>query len=288
MIFLCLILLCTSALSVRAYLSASRRERALLLLEGLEARPDSPEEGGIPIMRALKALPSFVRTPRGGVIFVISCSLLLALLTANPLLAVLPWPVLKLGRHLYERRREEAVRRRKEEQVTEFIDSLSQSLRSGLSLQQSLETCLDDVGAEMRREVQGIIDGFRLGGGLEGSLLNAAEATDLPSLRLVFLVTGLLHGRGGDLPLILQRLRKRVAEGIELRRELRTLTSQSRASAYLVSALPALFLVLQASLNPGSLRPLLSSPTGNVVLLAALSLDAAAFLIMRKLLGREA
>jgi len=180
------------------------------------------------------------------------------------------------------------VRRRKEEQVLELIDSLSQSLRSGLSLQQSLQAGLEDVGPEMRLEIQGILDDFRMGGSLDESLLRAAEAADIPSLRLVFLVTGLLHAKGGDIPRILDRLRRRVAEGVELRRELRSLTAQSRASGYLVSALPAAFLALQALLNPRSLHPLLSSSTGNLILLAALSLNAAAFVIMRKLLSQEA
>jgi tight adherence protein B len=115
----------------------------------------------------------------------------------------------------------------------------------------------------------------------------AAEGSTSPTLRLTFTVLGLLHGKGGDLPRILERLRKRVAEGLEVRREARILTSQSRASGYLVSCLPLVFLLLQAALNPRSLRPLFTTPAGNLIIAVALALNAAAFLIIRRLIEPE-
>jgi tight adherence protein B len=186
--------------------------------------------------------------------------------------------------HGYRRSKE---RSRKEEQVLEFIDSLSQSLRAGLSLRQSLEVSLEDVGDELGEELSDILKDVRVGGGLEESLVKAAERSDSPSLRLTFIVLGLLHGKGGDLPRILERLRKRVAGGLEVRREARILTSQSRASGYLVACLPAVFLLLQAALNPRSLRPLLATPMGNLIIAVALALNAAAFLLIRRMIDPE-
>jgi tight adherence protein B len=126
-----------------------------------------------------------------------------------------------------------------------------------------------------------------MGNGIEEALTGAADASPSPSLRLTFTVLGLLHSKGGDLPRILERLRKRVAEGLEVRREARILTSQSRASGYLVASLPPVFLLLQAVLNPHSLNPLFATPTGNLILVAATALNAAAFLIIRKMVNPE-
>lgn len=174
---------------------------------------------------------------------------------------------------------------RKEEQVLELIDSLSQSLRSGLSLQQSLETSLEDVGGEMGQEMGALLKEVRLGGGLEETLSHAARDSDAPSLKLTLTVLALMHGKGGDLPRILERLRRRVADGLEARREARVLTSQGRASGFLVSSLPPAFLLLQAALNPDSIRPLFATPTGNLIIAAALALNAAGFLLIRKIMN---
>ena len=203
------------------------------------------------------------------------------------LFASLAWPATLLAKRLLQRYRGNKARLNKEEQVLEFIDSLSQSLRAGLSLRQALEVSLEDVGDELGGDVLEVLRDIRMGSGLQESLLGAAEASSSASLRLTFTVLGLLHGRGGDLPRILERLRKRVAGGLEVRREARILTSQSRASGYLVSSLPAVFLFLQAALNPRSLRPLFATPTGNLIIAAAVALNAAAFVLIHKLVDQE-
>jgi tight adherence protein B len=191
------------------------------------------------------------------------------------------------SRRLLEGHKERKSNKKKEEQVLELIDSLNQSLRSGLSLQQSLEISLEDVGKEMRGEMLAVLKDLGLGSGLEEALSKAAHLSITPSIKLTFTVLGLLHGKGGDLPRILERLRKRVAEGLEVRREARILTSQSRASGYLVSSLPPVFLGLQAVLNPRSLQPLLSTSMGNLIITVAAGLNIAAFFLIRRIVSPE-
>lgn len=266
------------------YRASSRRERVASLLHASEAngRP-SPCSHGESLRRLLGRIPSRALYPP---LFAV-LSLALFALTGNALLALLPWPCFALARRLYRGTANAISRRNREEQILELIDSLSQSLRSGLSLQRSLELSIEDVGGELREDVQGIIMDIRLGDSLEAALEGAASSADIPSLRLTFSVLGFLHGKGGDLPRVLDKLRKRVSEGLEARREARISTSQSRASGYLVSALPLVFFILQGALDPGSLRPLFSTPIGNLLLAVAAALNAAAFFLIRKIVSPE-
>lgn len=280
MILTSVLLLACSALLFRTHLGLERRERAFSFLEG-EGRAPTKEvpvrEGFWRVMR--RALLS---GRRERLLVPAACAAILVL-TRNPLLCLLPpllLPPLRRFLREYRGRREES---KKEEQVLEFIDSLNQSLRSNLSLQQSLQVCPEDVGPELGAELEELVREIHAGGGLEESLLRAAERTTSPSLRLTLTVLGLLHGRGGDLPRVLDRMRNRVCEALEARRELRMVTSQSRASGYLVSALPLAFLSIQAALNPSSLRPMLATPTGNLMALVALALNGAAFLVIRRM-----
>ncbi len=220
-------------------------------------------------------------------LFLALTALAVFVFTRNPFLAAAACPACALVRRFVARHRRSKTLASKEEQVLEFIDSLSQSLRSGLSLRQSLEVSLEDVGSELAEDVLEVLKDIRMGGGLEESLSRAAEYSTLPSLRLTFTVLGLMHGKGGDLPRILERLRQRVAGGLDVRREARILTSQSRASGYLVSSLPAVFLLLQAVLNPSSLRPLFSTATGNMIVMVAIALNAAAFFLIRRMVNPE-
>lgn len=209
------------------------------------------------------------------------------LLTRSLPLALLSLPAGALLRRFAARRGRYRASARKEEQALELIDSLSQSLRAGISLRRALEISLEDIGRELGEDVREILKDINVGGGLEESLAKAAGGSSSPSLRLTFNVLALMHARGGDLPRILHRLRQRVADGLEVRREKRILTSQSRASGYLVSSLPAFFLLLQAALNPSSLRPLFTTAAGNLIIAAAFALNAAAFFLIRKMVEQE-
>ena len=283
-LLLAVILAALSATAFLARRSVQRRERAASRL----IEDAAPPFAALPDLRELwrkhaeRDLPRRLR-----IIIKSSICLLVLVLTGNILLALLSWPIILLIERYYSSASGRKTRIKTEEQVLEFIDSLNQSLRSELSLQQSLEASMEDVGEEMRHELLVVLQELRLGSGLETALADAAEAAETPSLKMTFTVLGLLHGKGGDLPHILERLRKRVAEGLEARRETRVLTSQSRASGYLVSALPLVFFLLQAALNPQSLRPLFSTTTGNIIIIAAAAMNAAAFLLIRKIVNPE-
>lgn len=277
-----LALLAAGAAAFRAGRASLLKERAALLLgEAPTAAPSLPSR-----LRGFLGRRDGVPPGRGPRLFFLAAmGFAIFTATGNAFLAALPWPAFVFLQRALEAHRKRKAEAGKEEQLLEFVDSLNQSLRSGLSLQQSLEACVEDVGEEMRGEVLEVLKELRLGERLEEAMSRAAASSTSPSLKLTFTVLALMHGRGGDLPRILERLRKRVAEGLDARREARILTSQSRASGYLVSSLPAVFLLLQAALNPRSLRPLLASATGNLIIVAALALNAAAFLLIRKIVS---
>ncbi len=279
MIIASVLLLLASAILFRSHLHLARRERAASILLGEALGP--PRR--VPTQEVLREATRRVLKPGGKERFLmlVACTVALAV-TRNPLLCMLPLLLPPLRRFLRQYRGRRKAQR-KEEQVLELIDSLTQSLRSGLSLQQSLQVCMEDVGTELGEELGELIGEINTGGGLEESLLRAAERSPVPSLRLTLTVLGLLHGRGGDLPRVLDRMRGRISEGLEARRELRMVTSQSRASGYLVSALPLAFLAIQAALNPSSLKPMLTTPAGNLLALVAMALNAAAFLVIRRM-----
>jgi tight adherence protein B len=265
-------------------LPTRRREKALSVLSPDAAMRRRPHglRGALTVRSPLQA------ADRRVYVIIATAGLLAFTFTRSLLLSSLAWPATLLVRRLLDRHRLNRARVRKEEQVLEFIDSLSQSLRAGLSLRQSLEVSLEDIGTELGKDVLEILKDVQVGSGLEEALARAAGESNSPSLRLTFSVLALMHGRGGDLPRILERLRKRVAGGLDARREARILTSQSRASGYLVSSLPAVFLLLQAAMNPRSLRPLFSTPTGNLIIAVSLALNVAAFILIRKMVDQEA
>lgn len=280
----CCVLFATSLAAFIYRLAARRREKALAVLSPHAVLPRG--SASLP-RRAIASRAYRAAVSRRTHVPIVTAGLVVFVVTRSLPLASLVWPAGVFVRRYSDRRNRSRAQARKEEQALEFIDSLSQSIRAGLSLRQSLEFSLEDIGCELGEDVLEVLKDIRMGSGLEEALAKAAAGASSPSLRLTFSVLALMHGRGGDLPRILERLRQRVAGGLEARREKRVLTSQSRASGYMVSSLPAVFLLLQAALNPRSLRPLFTTPTGNLIIAVAFALNAAAFFIIRRMVDQE-
>ncbi|MDD3719002.1 MAG: type II secretion system F family protein [Actinomycetota bacterium] len=275
------------AVSLYAFMcraAARRREIALAVLSPREGPTHKAPPVALWAAGVRSCLAAASRRPLA---LTAAAGMAVLLLTRSLPLALLSLPAGALLRRFAARRGRYRASARKEEQALELIDSLSQSLRAGISLRRALEISLEDIGRELGEDVREILKDINVGGGLEESLAKAAGGSSSPSLRLTFNVLALMHARGGDLPRILHRLRQRVADGLEVRREKRILTSQSRASGYLVSSLPAFFLLLQAALNPSSLRPLFTTAAGNLIIAAAFALNAAAFFLIRKMVEQE-
>lgn len=208
-------------------------------------------------------------------------------LRGNPL----PILLIPLGMALTKRSISKRVERKRrsnlDEQTIDLLDSIGQSLKAGFSLTQALELSLEDVGDEMRQEIGPSVMAIRMGESPESALQNLCRRTASPSLRLLCNTLALLHSKGGDIPRITHILREKVAESQEMRRELETLTAQSRISGYLVSALPGIFLFIQASLNPRSVSPLFLTPIGNLIGVIGLAMNLLGFLSVRRILERS-
>lgn len=268
-----------SLYTLGAGLHEREKERARRLLE----RPGE-KAAEAPFLPDWKHLLERLNLLQGKRRFLVACILFLLLhLLTGSLVPSLALPALFLAGKRIRLGRPLKGKHDAEEEVVEFIDSLGQSLRAGFSLHQALEHSLRDVEGELHGILAPVVEEARMGRDLKGVLRRAGRETTLPSLRLTFTVLGLMHAKGGDLPRILDRLRRRVMDGVEARRETRVLTTQGRVSGYLVAALPLVFLLLQSFISPGSLKVLLTTAAGNIILAAAVLLDAGAFLIIRRL-----
>lgn len=209
------------------------------------------------------------------------------LLKGNPFPTLLLPIGIAAARRVKGKRSEKKRVLRLEEQVSDLLDSLSQSLRAGLSLAQALELSLQDVGDEMKEEIYPCVMAIMMGESPQTSLKRLGDVTVSPSLRLLCKTLVLLHTKGADIPRIMDRLREKVAESRDTRREFEVMTAQSRASGYLVSALPGIFLFLQASINFRSVSQLLFTPVGNLLGALALAMNLAGFLAVRKIVELE-
>ena len=87
---------------------------------------------------------------------------------------------------------------------------------------------------------------------------------------------------GGNLAEVLDNIGHTVRERFKMSRDVRTMTAQGRLSGLVLSALPIIVGGVSYFLNPTYFRPMLSHPTGQMMLAyAVFSIIAGHFMIQR-------
>jgi tight adherence protein B len=89
---------------------------------------------------------------------------------------------------------------------------------------------------------------------------------------------------GGNTAEVLDRVSDTIRERFELRRLVKTLTTQGRMSRWVVSFLPVGLLVLITAINPTYMAPLYTHPLGRVLLLVAGLMVVAGSLVIRRII----
>ena len=217
----------------------------------------------------------FVAAPAiAAVVFLASRSWVFAVLIGLVLYA-LPRMLLDLAR---KRRRE-----RLESQVSDLINSLVATTKSGMNLHQSLIDVADRLPPPIAQECQVILRRLEAGQAMEAALLEADTRLGIPNLSLVIQSLVVNERRGGKLPALLERIGRSLREIERVEERVKTETSGIKLSSRIMAALPLVVCFLLYLASPEHVLMLFETILGNVLLVAALALDYTGFTMIRKL-----
>ena len=182
------------------------------------------------------------------------------------------------------KRRVERQRRLFADQLPDNLQVLASALRAGHSLVGALSVVVEDCPEPSRGEFRRVIADEQLGVSLEEAFGVVAERMANRDLDQVALVAALQQETGGNTAEVLDRVSDTIRERFELRRLVKTLTTQGRMSRWVVSFLPVGLLVLITAINPAYMAPLYTHPLGRVLLLVAGLMVVAGSLVIRRII----
>jgi tight adherence protein B len=169
-------------------------------------------------------------------------------------------------------------------QLPDNLQVLASALRAGHSLVGALSVVVEDSPEPSRREFRRVIADEQLGVPLDDAFEVVAVRMDSTDLRQVSLVASLQHETGGNTAEVLDRVADTVRERFELRRLVKTLTTQGRMSRWILTSLPVVLLLVISVLNPQYVDPLFSHSAGRVLLVVAAVMVTAGSLVIRKII----
>jgi tight adherence protein B len=149
------------------------------------------------------------------------------------------------------------------QQLPEALDMMSRSLRAGHALTAAFELVASEMPEPISVEFGRAFEEQRLGMPLERAVREmAARAPGNGDLKLFAVSTVIQKETGGNLAEILDGIASTVRERYRFFGKLRALTAESRASAWVVSAMPPAMALFLAVTQTAYMAPLVEKPMG--------------------------
>lgn len=197
-------------------------------------------------------------------------------LLAAVFLAAGPWYLV--------RRMAERYRQQVEDQFADAMVAFSSAVKAGLSLAQCMELLADQTPKPIQNEFRQITAEYKLGKPLDRTLMEAKDR--LKSENFALFAAAVLASResGGRLNETVDRIAHSVLEMQRLERKIQSETAQARRSAIYMAIAPLVILVVYYFVDPVNTLRLFTTVPGQILLSAAVVLDAIAYVWARAIL----
>lgn len=164
------------------------------------------------------------------------------------------------------------ISRRQKKFADEFsnaIDVIVRGVKSGLPVNECLKIIAMEAPKPVNEEFEQLVEGFKIGLTLEQGMTRMYERMPLQEVSFFGIVLMIQQKTGGNLAEALTNLAG-VLRGRKLMDgKIKALSSEAKASAMIIGALPFLVMGAVKVSSPAYLDPLFNTPTGNFILLGA-------------------
>jgi tight adherence protein B len=170
------------------------------------------------------------------------------------------------------------------EHLPDALDLMSRALSAGHAFSEALHMVSAEMPEPIATEFRKAYEEQNLGLSLKLALENLTQRIPLMDLRMC--VTAILIQRetGGNLAEILEKVAYTIRERFRILGDLKTLTTSSRMSAWLLCGLPIFVTFIITAMNPEYMAVLWRDPRGHYLIATALFLQLTGMLIVRKIL----
>ncbi len=172
-------------------------------------------------------------------------------------------------------------------QLGDMLILLSNSLRSGYSLLQSIETVSKDMPPPMSTEFVRVVREIGLGLTIEESLAHMLLRIQSEDLEMVITAINIQHEVGGNLSEILDTIAETIRERVRIKGQIRALTAQQRLSGNVVALLPIVLGTFLFVFNPSYLAKMFTETCGIIMLITGGIMIFIGYLAIRRITDIE-
>lgn len=171
------------------------------------------------------------------------------------------------------------------ENLPDALDLISRALSAGHAFSESLHMVSTEMPDPIATEFRKTYEEQNLGLSLKLALENLTQRMPVLDLRMCVTAVMIQRETGGNLAEILEKVAYTIRERFRIMGDLKTLTTSSRMSAWLLCALPIFVAIAVTVMNPEYMSVLWKDPRGHYLIFAALFMQITGMLIVKKILN---
>lgn len=158
-------------------------------------------------------------------------------------------------------------------QMVDALQLLSNGLRAGLSLPQSLGMVVDELPVPVSQEFNSILQQTKIGVPLEEAFENLVKRIPTQDNDMFVSSIGILKETGGNLSEVFDTIADVIRERVRLQQKIDTYTAQGMFQGITIFCMPFALGGIFALSDPASMAPLFNTAIGLIMLGAAIFLD---------------
>lgn len=170
------------------------------------------------------------------------------------------------------------------EHLPDALDLMSRALAAGHAFSESMHMVSSEMPEPIATEFRKTYEEQNLGLSLKLALENLTQRIPLLDLRMCVTAVLIQRETGGNLAEILEKVAYTIRERFRIMGDLKTLTTSSRMSAWLLCGLPIFVTFAITVLNPDYMTIFWKDQRGHYLIGIALLLQVTGMLIVRKIL----
>ncbi len=131
------------------------------------------------------------------------------------------------------------------------IDLMVRGLRSGLPITETLGIVSSEIPGPVGLEFRAVSDKMKIGRTMEAALQDTADRLGTPEFQFFTITLAIQRETGGNLAETLSNLSDVLRKRAQMKLKIKAMSSESKASAYIVGSLPFVVFTLVYMINPG-------------------------------------
>jgi tight adherence protein B len=171
--------------------------------------------------------------------------------------------------------------------LPEALDLIVRGIRSGLPASEALKTIADEIDDPVGTEFRQVTDQMRIGVALDEAMWAAARRLGIAEFNFLVISLSIQQETGGNLAEILEKLSDMVRRREQMRLKVKAMSSEARASAMIIGALPFIMCGVISFVNPGYMNVLFTDPRGWVMIGVGLTSLLIGLAVMAKMIRFE-